>query len=323
MPASSVDLALDFLVDAILELKTRYKDPFFSLAGDFNDYGVADRLKDYPDLELLLTGPTRGNRTLDLIFTNFSENISESGVIDPLENDLDGGTPSDHGVVFCSVNLPRFQAYEWITFSYMKQTEKGNDLFKNWILDQDWSSFFEAEGSNNKAEAYQALINSSLSSCFPIVSVRRKSTEDPWITDKIHRKIRQRKPIFRRLGRCKAWKKMKKVTNQMIKYRRDLYLEKHKLIITDPDSSRHFFRNVRTYNMVERPKIWDIKTICPELTDEQMAEQLSHFFTKISVEFKPLLSSEIPSTYPRSLPRLLPFQVAGKIKSVKKPRTKI
>ena len=100
----------------------------------------------------------------------------------------------------------------------------------------------------------------------------------------------------------------------MIKYRRDLYLKKHKLIITDPDSSRNFFRNVRTYNTVERPKIWDIKTVCPELTDEQMAEQLSHFFTKISGEFKPLLPSEIPLTYRRSLPKLLPFQIAGKIK---------
>ena len=134
IPASSVKLALDFLADAILELKTHYKDPCISIAGDFNDYNVADELADYPDLQLLHTGPSRGNRTLDLIFTNFSENISESGVIDPLENDLDGGTPSDHGVIFCSVDLPRFQAFEWVTFSYMKQTEKGNNQFKSWIL---------------------------------------------------------------------------------------------------------------------------------------------------------------------------------------------
>ena len=119
-----------------------------------------------------------------------------------------------------------------------------------------------------------------MSACFPIVNIRRKSTEDPWITEKIRRKIRQRKAIFRRFGRSKVWKNFKKVTDRMIKYRRDLYMQKHKLVITDPDSSRHFFRNVRTYNTAERPTIWDIKTVRPDLTDEQLAEHLSLFFLR-------------------------------------------
>ena len=108
----------------------------------------------------------------------------------------------------------------------------------------------------------------------------------------------------------------------MIKYRRDLNWQKHKLVVTDPDSSRHFFRNVRTYNTAERPKIWNIKAIRPDLSDMQLAEQLSLFFTKISGEFAPLSNSEIPNTYQCSLPKLLPFQVAGKIKSIKKNTNK-
>ena len=123
LPASSVDSALCYLVDAILELKSRFKDPFITISGDCNNYHVSTYLANYPDISLLLTGPTRGDRTLDLIFTNFPDQITQLGTLDPLEDDSNKGFPSDHLVVFCSAELPRFQAYEWTSFSYMRQTE--------------------------------------------------------------------------------------------------------------------------------------------------------------------------------------------------------
>ena len=64
--------------------------------------------------------------------------------------------------------------------------------------------------SDAKAEAYQALITSALDSCFPVVTIKRKSTEDPWITEKMRRKIEKRKAIFKKHGRSKAWKSLKK-----------------------------------------------------------------------------------------------------------------
>ena len=87
--------------------------------------------------------------------------------------------------------------------------------------------------------------------------------------------------------------KLKKVTTKMIKFRRDKYMEKHKFIITSPDSSRNFFRNVRMYNTVERPKIWDLKMLCPDLSDDKLAEELSFFFNKISSEFSPLSDNDV------------------------------
>ena len=151
MSASSASACMSFLVDALLEFKTRYKDPFICIAGDFNNYSIQSYLDDYPDLSLLKTGPTRGNKTLDLIYTNFPSQIVESGTIEPLENDL-GGNPSDHMVVYCTAELKRYEAYEWITYSYIKQAEEGNAKFKTWIMSQDWSEdFCEKTSSNRKA----------------------------------------------------------------------------------------------------------------------------------------------------------------------------
>ena len=130
MTAASAAACLTFLVDVLLEIKSRYKDPFICVAGDFNGHKVESYLEDYPDLSLLMTGPTRNDRTLDLIFTNFPSQIIESGTIDPLECDLGTGAASDHRVVYCTAELKRFQAYEWITYTYVRQTDEGNLEFK-------------------------------------------------------------------------------------------------------------------------------------------------------------------------------------------------
>ena len=127
MSALDVRNGFSYLVDCILELKGRYRDPFIAISGDFNGYDVASFLSDYPDLVLLETSPTRGDRHLDLLFTNFNEHIAESGVLSPIESD--SGVPSDHRVVHCSVELQRFEAFEWIMYSYMKQTNEGNLKF--------------------------------------------------------------------------------------------------------------------------------------------------------------------------------------------------
>ena len=101
------------------------------------------------------------------------------------------------------------------------------------------------------------------------------------------------------------------------------YLERNKLLLVHPDSSRNFFRNVRAYNTVEKPKIWDIRSLCPGLSDDQLSLELSVYFNKISSEFQPLKSSQVPKTFDRRLPVLQPYQVAGRIRSIKKPKTKI
>ena len=166
-------------------------------------------------------------------------------------------------------------------------------------------------------------MDAAMSECFPVITVKRKSTEDPWITEKIRKKIRKRKAIFKSEGRSVRWKRIKKITAKMIKFKREQYMERHKLIITSPDLSAHFFKNVRAYNSVEKPVIWNVSSIRPNLTDAELAIQLSVYFNEISNEFSPLRNSQIPVTYDRPLPVLKPYQVAMRIKNIKKPKSKI
>ena len=71
-PAADADTSKDFLNtlgDTVRRFKSKYCSPYFVIAGDFNKRQIAKELKEFTDLKLVKTGPTRGANTLDLIFT--------------------------------------------------------------------------------------------------------------------------------------------------------------------------------------------------------------------------------------------------------------
>ena len=118
--------------------------------------------------------------------------------------------------------------------------------------------------------------------------------------------------MFKRHGRSKAWKRLKRITKNMIKLRRERYFEEHKIIISSPGASSTFFKNVRAYKTVEKPKIWDIRSVRPLLSDQELSRELSLYFNTISNEFQPLYPHQIPKTYSRTIPELSPYQVSGR-----------
>ena len=76
---------LSHIEDVVLELKRRYRDPFILVGGDFNQWQVQDALEGFPDIREAPVGPTRKDRCLDRIFSNFGRSIIEAGSVPPLE----------------------------------------------------------------------------------------------------------------------------------------------------------------------------------------------------------------------------------------------
>ena len=89
------------------------------------------------------------------------------------------------------------------------------------------------------------------------------------------------------------------------------------------DARRNFFRNVKAFKFKDRPKQFDVRSLFPGKADRDVVEELAGFFNRISSEFQPLEPSEIPRTHHRRLPALLPFQVAGRIRAFKKPKSMV
>ena len=116
---------------------------------------------------------------------------------------------SDHLVAYLTLDLPRRESFEWVTYSYRFFTEEAREEFGQWMVTHDWSEVWEAVGSDAKAEAYQAKMDWAMDAFFPLRTMKKKSTDLPWINRAIRKRIRRRMAVYRKEGRSELWKFLK------------------------------------------------------------------------------------------------------------------
>ena len=143
---------------------------------------------------------------------------------------------------------------------------------------------------------------------FPLITVRKKSTECPWINNRIMKVIRRRKRVYRREGQLAKWRRLKKVTEDLVRDRRHTYLNSQKECLLVEDATRIFFRNVKAFKTKDHPKAFDPMSLFPGRSESEVAFGLASFFNRISAEFNPLEPRDIQRTHERRLPVLLPIK---------------
>ena len=96
--------------------------------------------------------------------------------------------------------------------------------FGRWIVQQHWEEVLQAVGSDGKADALQEIIDAAMDTFFPLRTVRWKSTDPPWMSKKILKRMRRRMEIYIKEGRSSLWHSMKKTTDELIKASKAKYM---------------------------------------------------------------------------------------------------
>ena len=260
---------------------------------------------------------------MDRMFTNFGRSVSDFGTVPPLEAEEGNGTVSDHKVAFVRGSLPRLRSFDWVSHQYRYYNDSSVDNFGKWLAAFDWAPLVQLPSSNLKAEFYQREVTAALERFFPLIRVRRKTSDCPWINGRIRRLIKKRKGIYRREGRSAKWRRFKKFIDEIITKRQEYYLQSQRKVLLCDDARRNFFRNIKAFKTKDRPAPFDVRSLFPGKSDGQVAEELALFFNRKSGEFEPLEPCDVPRTHHRDLPLLAPFQVAGRIRAFKKPKSMV
>ena len=90
--ASTGSLLMDHLVNAILDIRRRFKESIIIIMGDFNELS-RDRLYACLGVKNIVNEPTHGNSTIDLILTDNPDKYTNPKLLQPLGN-------SSHHCVF-------------------------------------------------------------------------------------------------------------------------------------------------------------------------------------------------------------------------------
>lgn len=123
--------------------------------------------------------------------------------------------------------------------------------------------------------------------------------------------------------RIAAWRERKRSTDELIRSRKRGYLDKQKEHILAEDAVRNFYKHVRNFSKLEKPKQFDVRELVPVKSNIDVAKTLAGYFNGISLEFDALGPGYIPATHSNCLPVLKMFQVASRIRCFRKPKSMV
>ena len=112
---------LETIADTVNEAKAT-SDGWFLLGGDWNGRSLEGILNLFPDLKIIQTGPTRKDKTLDILLSNFCPYVTNTQTCFPIEGE--SGQTSDHKIVLVESHLPRPKAFRWEVHEYLKITHQ-------------------------------------------------------------------------------------------------------------------------------------------------------------------------------------------------------
>ena len=158
--------------DAILAVRNKYNDPYIIIGGDFNRRSASEATRDYPDIRPVTTSQTRGDSTLDIVLTNFNDELMDAYTVDPIFNTE--GTESDHRPILTKHRMPKVPAYQIQEYSYHHLSTEGDLKFKGWLMQQTWSDVYRAQTPSDKVVSLHKLFKEGMNHSYEWKTRRNK-----------------------------------------------------------------------------------------------------------------------------------------------------
>ena len=265
------------LADEIARVRADLKDPLIMVGGDFNHRDVSDGLVDTCPFTLLETGPTRGPNRLDLLYTNFHQNVAEAEVLPPLQSQA--GIDSDHKCIQMVAEFPPSRGYEWEVKWRRKRSRKADSAFADDLGAWDWSQLDRAVGVDAKVEVFEQAVQILTDKHYPWSRVRKRSNEDPWITPSIRRLWKKKMRLYKRKGKGAGWFLADKSLQEEIEAAKGSYVER---LLEQGGNGRSFFAATRNLTRPSSSPQWQVSDLFEDKSPESVAKEVLDYFGNIS-----------------------------------------
>ena len=262
---------------AILDLNTSLHNPGIIIGGDFNNrdpkamFEAADGFMQVP------SAPTRGTATLDLIFTNTPDALvsDRAEIYPPLESE--SGLSSDHCCVWTSLKFKKERDFKWIKVSVRLRSDKRNEAFRKGLSEVDWGPMEHME-VDDAVRTFENTIQSLTDEHFPVRSFRRRSNEDPWITNAIRRKSKKKKRLFRESGRSPAWRALSSELEKEVRDSKESFVDD---AVAKGGNGRNFYSAVKKLSGPGAPGEWSVRELFPGRPDGEVCGEVIDYFSSV------------------------------------------
>ena len=318
MPALEVERMNDIIHDEIVKLKLKHERPLFIVAGDMNNKNC-ECFESFADFKLIKTAPTRNESCLDLCYTNVF--IESNNVSMPLWS-LDG-IDSDHRVVIFNAAYIS-KKFTYTTIIRPRITARGEDDFCRKIDNYDWRELYEYQSAEEKTNYLHEVIEKFKAECFPMKRSRIRSDEDPWVTDHIRKRIKERNKTFQLLGRGEEWKMLRDEVREKLSDSREAYYEREVEKINNATNKKSLaFTALKNLSCADRPKQWSVRDIDRDKEEEVLVEELAEYFSSVTSGYDGVDIDRVQKTYDRPVYLITSDMVRERILASKKPNSSV
>ena len=253
-----------YFLSSVDYFRSRYTNPGFIICGDFNTFNTeffGSALK----FKLKVDKPTRGDRILDMFFTNCDFYYKQADILPPLGR-------SDHNCLFMS---PSDRPVDYVgtrTSVCRDFTPSALEGIARDLSVINWSGLYHEADVQYQADIFYNRITSIVDYHAPQVVNTVKNNDRPWVSRYFKRTIGERDKAFK-LGNAALYRKLRNKINRLRKSLCRQFVDRRIVKMQD-----------------KRGKVWwrDIKAICG------MANVKCNVFDDIRYKGTILSHAEIP-----------------------------
>ena len=313
LTAGAADQLFECVATEIAAVKVSIKDPIIIVCGDFNGKSIQDAFEVDDTIKLIPTGPMRGNRALDLVFSNIGQYVTEAGVLPRLETEE--GIPSDHRCVTVKAKIPPTKNFTWIRRTTRKRSDSADRRFAEKL-----AAAATPEGGDPELllANFEEWLNNATNECFPLRDVRVRSNEDPWITNGIRRRAKRKRRLYRRKGRTPAWRAADEALQAEIAGKKQEFVDK---LLEDPGKS--YYRAVKRLGTAGTQKDWGIMDLYQGKEVVDAGKEVLDYFSGVGGDEEPSPTPPIEPVNTAGLGHFDETRVTCLLRSHKKVKSRV
>jgi len=256
------------------------------LLGDFNQLRDAALLS-YP-LPQVVKSATRGTAVLDKIYTSLKEWYEIPVVLPNIGR-------SDHNAVAMAPKHRPADRGEDMMVTVRSHDSNGRALLGQMIADTDWTPLYRMNTCDEMTESFYSTITRLVDCYLPLMTVKRHTTDKPWVTDQFRRLIRCRQHALKtgQMARYRVYRN--RVQRMSRTLRRKYYARKLEgLRGTNP---RTWWRSVKLITGQTVNTTQPLTGLANQLYDgdvRALADGVNRFFQGVAADLSPLDDSSMP-----------------------------
>ena len=275
--AATFERLVEGLAAEVLAAKGSYKNPIVVVNGDMNHKDLLSGLQEVEDFQVVKTGPTRGNSTIDLVYLNCPEAVTERLNAPPLTTPA--GISSDHGCVYVGLSFPPTKNFEWVNL--MRRTRDANReaAFATDMCQWDWTCLAAAQSVDDMASELERAVGVLTDKHFPLAKVRKRSNEAPWVTGRIRKLLKKKIRIYKKKGKSDQWWETDRNLQTKIQESRETFVTN---LLEGGNNGKGFYAATKKLSAAGQAHQWSVGDLFPGMEPGEMCKEILGFYSQVS-----------------------------------------